>query len=603
MDSSVAASTTLDYNRRLFTEAQTLTENARNYAEKASRYYHGKLDKKIDAELRLKMQPNFNINRVKPAIEGMIGVVDKGKSDPRCYPRTPKDEDSSEVATDTLRYICDTNRWHSIKINSFRNILVEGTAAILTEVDGQLDIKFRRIRFEEFFYDPYSRELDFSDASYMGIAKWQYVADITKDYPEHEEALRESCYSGSDLANDSTWNDRPNDAAGLTWYDSKRKRLLRVEMYSRTTGVWQKCVFVGNLVLEEGDSPYLDNDKKPCNPIEAYSAYIDDENRRYGEISDMMGPQDEINVYRRQLAHLAKFRQMQEISEAAAYADKEEVRAEAAKADGVIPAGYGPVGSDKFELNASMLAEAKGEIDRVAPAPALLGRQSGSQSGRQSLIQQQAGLMELAHLFSGTEDFELRCYRQAWSRARQYWNQPKFLRVTDDEKSFRFVQVNKPMWGPPEVVMDPETGFWKVDSQGQIVMEPKFLGMENAIAEMDVDIIVDSTPDTANVQEEQFQALVELAKVYGPQEVAFDDIVAVSSMPRKREFTEKRDARRQQQSQTDPLKQQAAALELQSRQADIGKTVAQTEQSRATAIKTMADVHAAQSAPAYFPQG
>ena len=77
----------------------------------------------------------------------MVGVVDRGKSDPRCYPRTPQDEGGAEVATDCLRYITDVNRWHQQKIAGFRNMLVEGCAAVLTEVDEQLEVRFRRIRF------------------------------------------------------------------------------------------------------------------------------------------------------------------------------------------------------------------------------------------------------------------------------------------------------------------------------------------------------------------------------------------------------------------------------------------------------------------------
>lgn len=581
-DAPATNAPTLDSYKRLFTEARDLTQTSRERAKKHRRYYDGKMDARLEKELRAKKQPTFTINRVRPGVEGMVGVVDRGKSDPRAYPRTPQDEPGSEVATDTLRYIADVNRWHQLKIGGFRNMLVEGVAAVLTEVDEQLEVRFRRIRFEEFFFDPYSRELDFSDASYMGVAKWQYVDAVIAAYPEAEAGLRNAVTSGDN--GDSTWDDRPENV-GTTWTDSKRKRLLLVEMYHQHAGQWLKCVFVGDLKLEEGVSPYQDQDGKPCNPIEAVAAYIDDENNRYGVVSDMIGPQDEINTYRRKAAHLATFRQVQETDSVAAYADPEEVRREAAKPDGVIPPGYGIVpNTDRFQMDSALLQEAKAEIERASVNPAILGRQGENQSGRAALVRQQAGLTELSHLFGGLEDWELRVYRQAWARVRQYWTEPKFIRVTDDENAVRFIQVNEPIWGPPAAVMDPITGLPKYDpTTRQIVMQPQFLGMRNSVAQMGVDIIVDTTPDTANVQQEQFQALIDLKRA-GVTSIPDKALIIASSLPKKREMLEAMEAAGQQ---PDPQQQAAAELAMRKANSDINKTDAQAIQARASAAKDM----------------
>lgn len=591
MDGGLTQAPTLDSYKRLFTEARDLTATAREKAKKWRRYYDGKVDPKLEKRLKDSKQPTFNINRVRPGVEGMVGVVDRGKSDPRAYPRTPQDEPGSEVATDTLRYVADINRWHQLKLGCFRNMLIEGCAAILTEVDDQLEVKFRRIRFEEFFADPYSRELDYTDASYMGIAKWQYVDAVAASYPEHEARLRLAVTSGD--TGDATWGDRPDDNSAY-WSDSKRKRLLLVEMYTRQGADWLKCVFVGDLKLEEGVSPYQDQDGKACNPIEAVAAYIDDENNRYGVVSDMSGPQDEINVYRRKLAHLATFRQVQESDTVAAYADPEEVRREVARADGVIPPGYQIVpNTDRFQMEASILQESKSEIERASVNPAILGRQGESQSGRAALIRQQAGLTELSHLFGALEDFELRVYRQAWARVRQYWTEPKFIRVTDDENAIKFIQINEPEWGPPAPVIDPVTGYPQFDPiTRQIVMKPQFLGMKNAVAQMGVDIIVDTTTDTANVQQEQFQGLVELAQAgaFNPGNPAGKILIKASSLPKKRELLDMIEASEKQgQPPPDPRAEAAFELEMRTKAAGINKTEAQAEQARADAAKTMTE--------------
>jgi len=591
MDGGVTNSPSLDTYKRLFTEARDMTQTARERATKHRRYYDGKVDEKLARELRRKRQPDFVINRVRPGVEGMVGVVERGKSDPRAYPRTPQDEGSAEVATDTLRYVTDVNRWHQVKLSGFRNMLVEGTAAVLVEVDDELEVRLRRLRFEEFFFDPYSRELDFSDASYLGVAKWQYVDDVVAAYPEHEAGLRNAVSTGN--TGDSTWNDRP-DNNSMMWTDSKRKRLLVVEMYHKRGGTWLKCVYVGDLKLEEGPSPYLDDKQRPMCPIEAVSAYIDDENTRYGVVADMVGPQDEINVYRRKAAHFATYRQVQESDPVAAYADVEEVRREAAKPDGVIPPGYSIVPNDKFSMDLTLLQEAKGEIERASVNPAILGRQGESQSGRAQLVRQQAGLTELAHLFGGLEDWELRIYRQCWSRVRQFWTEPKFIRVTDDENAVKFIQINEPVWGEPAPVLDPITGIPQYDPvTRQVVMRPQFLGMRNAVAQMGVDIIVDSTQDTANVQQEQFQELVKLvpAMVQAGMRPPLKALIQNSNLPKKRELIEEIEQGMQQQGQPQPDPAQQAAMQLQLREkaATIGRTEAQAEESRARALKTMGE--------------
>lgn len=592
--------TSLDTWKRLFTEARDLTATARQKAQKARRYYDGKIDPNLDRELRRKKQPNFVINRVRPGVEGMVGVVERGKVDPRAYPRTPQDEGSAEVATDVLRYVTDQNRWHQNKLKAFRNALIEGTAAAIVEVDEKLEVRIRRIRFEEFFYDPHSREADFSDAGYMGLAKWQYQDDVIALHPDKAAQIMGVVESGEHF--DALWKDRPDDQS-QTWVDRQRKRLLVVEIYAKRGGTWMRCVYVSGLKLEEGVSPYQDQDGEPCCPIEAFSAYVDDENNRYGVVADMMGPQDEINTYRRKGAHYATFRQLQETDPSSAGADPEEARREASRPDGVLPHGWGIVpNADKFSMDMALLSEAKSEIERIGPNPAILGRQGESQSGRAGLIRQQAGLTELAHLYGGLEDWELRIYRQSWARVRQYWTAPKFIRVTDDEDAVQFIQINEPVYGEPQPVMDPMTGLPQYDpATRQIVMEPVLLGMRNSVAQMGVDIIVDSVPDTANVQQEQFAMLADLARTGALGPLAGPILLEASSLPKKRQIIEKVEKSMQPQK---PPPEARAALELQmgEKAAGINKTNAQAERERARAARDIAAVSREEMQSAWLNQ-
>jgi hypothetical protein len=241
-------------------------------------------------------------------------------------------------------------------------------------------------------------------------------------------------------------------------------------------------------------------------------------------------------------------------------------------------------------MDMALLAEAKGEIERIGPNPAILGRQGENASGRANLVRQQAGLTELAHLFGNLEDWDYRVQRQCWLRVRQFWTAPKFIRVTDDENAVRFVQINKPIYGEPAPVLDEATGMPKYDPYTrQIVMAPQLLGYENAVAEMGVDIIIDSTPDTANLQQEQFALLVDLAKTgaLGPNPGPM--LLRASSLPKKREIIEQVEQQQKQAMQPPPGAEQAMELEMRERAAGIDKTAAQAEQARASALQTLGD--------------
>ncbi|API57978.1 hypothetical protein BSL82_00550 [Tardibacter chloracetimidivorans] len=149
----------------------------------------------------------------------------------------------------------------------------------------------------------------------------------------------------------------------------------------------------------------------------------------------------------------------------------------------------------------NLLAEAKGEIERMGPNPAVLGRQGENQSGRANLVRQQAGLTEQAIVFGGIESWELRVYRQMWNRAKQYWQAPDYVRVTDDLGAPEFIGINQPIPGPPQVVMGP---------QGVPMIQPSVLGYENALAEMDVDITRTAKTDD-KVSREQLDKLQDAA--------------------------------------------------------------------------------------------
>ncbi len=516
--------------KRLYQEARDNTDTARKEAELCFDYYDNKqwTSTQIQA-LRKRKQPEIWVNRIAPAVNGILGVLEQGQADPRAFPRNEEDQGASEVATDSLRYAADNSRWQRTKLRGAANYLIGGIAATIVEVNEDGDPWPQLIRQGEYIYDPHSRDPDFEDARIEGIAKWMYVDQVQARFPNADidaEAIAPTTVSFDD-------EDKPQTG----WTDPKRNRVLVVEFYIEKNG-WRHIVFYGGGILLEEVSPYHDDKGRPTNPIEAASCFIDRDNNRYGIVKQMVPIQDEINMSRSRALHLLNSRRVQITDPAGPDIDANTIREEAARPDGVLP--FGVQAADNGDLSSGQwnrMQEAKGELERMGPNPATLGREGASASGRSHLVRQQAGLTELTPVLGGIEDWELRVYRQMWMRIKQFWQEPKTVRVTDDIGAAKFLMVNEPVVEEIEgIVMGP-------DGQPTVGMQQVVREVKNRPAEMDMDIIIDSTPDTVSIQAEQFAELVKLAQVYGPQEVPFDDLLQASNLPRKRELIEKRETR------------------------------------------------------------
>lgn len=584
--------------RRMFDDARTDSNKVHERRESMTDrdYYDGhQLSPDEKRILRERGQPELVINRIRRGVDGILGVVEQAKTSPRAYLRNPPkpsqpqpqqqqmppgvppqqqqgpvrdDLDAGDVASMTLRYISDTQRFPQLKMDALDNMLVEGSCAAIFETGQDQNVIAAQIRWEEFFYDPRSRRSDFKDARYLGIAKWMYADQVASIYKAHASDLTNFASSGNFLsgATDATWEDRPDN--GAPWIDSKQRRVMVVEMYHLEAGLWMRSIFWTGGLLEDGKSPYVDDSDRPLCPIEAQSAYVDNKNRRYGPVRDMRGPQDEINMRRSKLLHLLNVRQVQQVDMSAPPIDADIVRKEAARPDGVIPSGWQIVPTTDMAMGqANLLAEAKAEIDRMAPNPAILGRSSADASGRAQQVRQNAGMTELARVLGRFNDWEMRCYKQMWSRARA-WTDPKWIRVTDDDGAPQYVRINEPSDEPPQIMTDPQTGH-----PVEVPAPPK-----NHIAKMDVDIVVDTVPETATLEQEVFQDLAKIAGAYGPQAVPFEMMIELSSVPKKREFVRKlRDLRAeaaQEQAQGQQRQAQLAEEKIRSEIAEINSSTA-----------------------------
>lgn len=551
----------------MFEEAESATDTERTLSERDRDYYDNK--QLTDAEkaiLAKRGQPAIVINRVKRKIDFLRGVEQQQRTDPKAFPRNPQDEDSAHAATDALRFVADQNRYDIVRSACWENLLIEGLCGAEVVVEKKRDgmeIVIRHLPWDRIFRDPHAREADCSDGNYLGMVLWMDWRDAQAKWPHAADEL-ETIVAGNNNSLGDTYDDRPTD---LMWCDSKRKRVRIVQIWIKRSGGWHWCTFTRGVKLEGGNSPYQNEDGEPECPVILASAYIARDNARYGVVREMIGPQDEINKRRSKALHLLTMRQV--VADKGAVDDARAARVELAKPDGFIEVAP----NKRFEIQQTadlaagqfqLLQHATQEIDNLGPNASMEGKSPASQSGRAIQAQQQGGYIELGPMMDRLRQFNVSIYRAIWSRIRQFWAEERWIRVTDDERNIKFVPLNKPITAGEQyqdemlrMGVPPEQVRMEMQAMAGDPRLAQVVGIQNNVAQMDIDIVVDDAPDSVTIQHEQYEMLVQLVQAGVP--LPPDVLIEASQLRNKEALLEKL---RNPQG-TDPQAAQAAQQEEQ----------------------------------------
>lgn len=596
----------LDKKVRCFEDSEEATDTARQVSERCRDYYDGKqLTAAELAILAKRGQPDIIINRIQSKVNYLLGYEAALRTDPRGRPRTPEDEEASEACTDALNYVRDTSDQKQAFSQCWENMLIEGAGG--SEVvpvlkQGDADITIKKIHWDRAFWDPHSREHDFSDARYLGQVIWMDEDDALAMWPNAGEAIAKTISDESKL----TYSDRPRWRQWAT-VGYHRKRVRIVQMYYKTRTLdgseecWHWCIFTKGGEIEGGKVPYRDDDGNSLCPLVLESAFIDRENNRYGFVKALLGPQDEINKRRSKLLHESTVRQF--IYADGAVDDVDLTKQELAKPDGAVKVN----GELRFEMvdrskeiasHAALQTEAKQEIELMGPNAAMLGEAGGAPSGRAILANQSGGQIELALLVDRHNHYKARIHRLNWAMIKLYWTEEKWVRVTDDEDNVRFTGFNRPLT-LAEVLLqeaekqgiDPEEAKAKLREAAQDPMLAaqlqEVVKIDRVPAEMGMDIILDQIPDSANIQQEQFQVLGDLAKSGVPLPPKL--LIKASSLRNKKELLEELE-KAEEAAQNDPLQQAAIQAQIKTAMEELNKLRAEIEQIRADTAKKEAEI-------------
>lgn len=513
-------------------------------------YYHGAhwTPEQIRI-LRDRRQPISTWNRIARKINGIVGLVERMRSDPKALPNSPKSEGGAEIANHAIRYVLDANEWKSVDPWCLLQAGIDGIAGVQQVLDrrdqGDPDVTLQWVIGDEYFYDPKSYRMDFADARYEGIAKWLDVEEAIELFPDQEELLRGLVQGDSDLTTNA---DRE-----YKWVITATRRVRLVEHWYKHRGRWCWAFYVSTVLLDQGVSPFYDEKGKQCSSFEMFSAAIDHDSDRYGFVRNLKGPQDTLNQGKSKMLHIANSRRL--ITEKGAVDDVEITRREWARPDGVVEVNPGKKitpDDPKQDLAAfsAFTEDAKNELDQYANTnmAALTGTAITNISGRALELLRQPGMAELGPFIFAVRAWRLRVYRAIWNTVQRYWTKERWIRVTNNEGLAQFIQIN---------------GLG-LDQLGRPVIV-------NAVGQLDVDIILEEGPDIASLMQDTYDAL----KGYPPGTFPPQVLIELSSLPRS-------DKQRilkmltPQQPPPDPAAELAKRLSLESLAGKNAKTAAET---------------------------
>lgn len=546
--------------------------NERDEAEESRRYYHGDQWTPHEvATFRERKQPIVTYNRIKRKIDGVVGLVERLRQDPKAFPRTPQHQAGSDVASAVLNEVLDANKWKSLSPFVAKDGAIEPVAGIELSLEdgdrGDLDVSLHYLEPDTIFYDPRSSREDFSDARFMGVAKWLAVDDAVGMFPDAEVDLRAMASQGGGAYDELTDTDRQKNVA---WSNPSAKQVRVVEHWYKRGDEWLYQFYSADLPLAQGVSPFVDEKGRTFCRFILFSANVDHDNDRYGLIRDLRGPQDEINHRRSKGLHALNTLRLYIEDKGLDDDTIERIRAEATRPDGVVILPPGVEVNEKSNErqvagNLQMLAEAKAEIENFGPNQALVGGIGASASGRAIQLLQQAGIAELGPYIIMYRDWKLRVYRAIWNTVKRYWTAERFIRVTDDQGLAQFLAVNK-------------LGF---DEMGMPVIE-------NALGSLDVDIIIDEGPDHTTLMEDALEALMQLAPglAQSGKPIPPQLIIELVNMPQA--LKDKLLAYLDQSNQPNPAAEAAQQLQMQGAAAKVAETQARATKTQAEAQRIQA---------------
>lgn len=560
--------------RRQYTDYLTNKVDEIEEQKESRRYYHGAF---YTAEqlriLRDRHQPPLPWNRVQRKINRRVGLISRVRSDPKAFGNNRKSEQGAEIATQAIRAVLDANQFKNLDQACLLQAEIDGIAGaqmVLSRGDtGDVNVSLHFVIGDEYFYDPTSYKPDFSDSGYEGVSKWLDIDKAVQLFPKKEEVLRALLSSGSDLTS--------NPDREIKWTMTTAQRVRIVEHWYENKGKWCWVFYIDTVLLDQGVSPFVDENGKSQSSFRMFSRSVDHDGDRYGDVRNMKGPQDALNAGKSKTLHIANSKQIKATK--GVVDDVEIARREVARPDGFVEVN--PIPNAVFEVVnttqdlaafVQFTEDAKAELDQGDDANlAMLPGQALTQiSGRAIELLRQPGMAELGPFINTYRGWKLGLYRDIWNAVQRHWTKERWIRVTNNQGLAQFIQLNGlglDQFGRPAIV--------------------------NAVGALDVDIVLEEGPDVPTMQQDFYDALTRFQPGTIPPQMIIEANPNISRSDKDRYLA-------MLKPQTNPLQAEAARLQLEGlagknakQAAETHKTLAAADQARATADEKRVKAHVA----------
>lgn len=537
-------------------------------------------DKGDLAALREQQRPAITINKIRPLIGLLSGWQRLNRYEPEFLPRTMEDGELCKVRKGVTKFVLDRNNYEYVESRMFMDGIICGRGWLAAEyewnhkkLDGEIVI--RRVSPFDMFIDPESKEPDLSDAEYVCRAKWVTKDRIRNVYPEHKEEIDgfvASC-DGEEREHGEEW--------GL-WYSRETKKCRLVEVWYREhvarklfvlpggAGVLMEdevpeeaalpegtetvsqllsrmryVTLLGDVVLEEGESPYKHGDFPFVPYVADYTGEVEVALDVQGIIRALKDPQREVNKRRSQSLHIINTtaNPIYWVKEGTmAPSDLARFRDRGAVAGGVFryaaekphreEAAVFPMALAQMEEISTMDLRAISGIN-----PEMLGESMPSgTSGKAIELRQRQAVTQIAFLFDNLRQSKMRLMELLWGGAEepglipQYYTEAKVIRIVGESGQPEFVPVNQP----------------EVDGLGQATGR-----ILNDLSVGEFDMVMADKPSTRTQRESQYYALLEA--VQAGVAIPPDIILQASDLPQREEILQRMQAEKQAAGPSMPM--------------------------------------------------
>lgn len=545
-------------------------------------------------------------NLIQPKVNYVMGLRERFEMSPKGYPRSPSHSDEAEAFTDITRYLVDATKFSDVESEAMEDFArvgyggwiwgvktVGGVRGIggdrLKEDDERHQVALQHVAWSEFMWDVRSRKFDFSDAEWVGIAKWHDFdrAMLNPLYANSRAMLANMKANGNGKA---LTDEEPFARDETQWFSLKRGVQI-AEMYFRAPAVderakkargweWFGCHLTsGGFLIEPKRIPFEDDDGLNFCPLQMFSAYCNRHGERYGLTRAHRWMQDEVN-HRRS-------RYLREISGRGfwfyegAVKSPQEAKQELKKTNPALELNAGAMNPsnpafgwldnpESSDGQFNLLAEAKTAIERNGPSPTPNDR--AIVTTPMMSLQQDGGVLELGPFFRRARKARHMGIVHMWWMGKMFITKPEILRVFDEsEKGYHWLPVNQAMTAGErlqELMANGVPGPAAVQSSmggdgirrfqeivtalgeeamqsGERLAPPQMEQIaterllqdpiatrpftKNNLAKIDVDIVVDEVPHHAIAAHEEFMELMRMVKE-GQVQIPAEVLVEASSL-------------------------------------------------------------------------